>query len=102
MKAVGARLRGLSASDASGKQLRTWMEIQGGQLLLKVEDADARYPIILDPFVQLAKFTASDAAKLDFLGVSVAISGNAVAVGLGSTSRGAVYIFTNRRADGAT
>jgi hypothetical protein len=88
------RYGGLSASDASGKELRTWMEIQDGQLLLKVEDADARYPIMVDPFVQLAKFIASDGANLDFLGASVAISGNTVAVGMASTSiAGAVYIF---------
>jgi trimeric autotransporter adhesin len=88
------RYGGLSASDASGKQLRTWMEIQGGELLLKVEDAGARYPIVVDPFVQLAKLTASDPSKLEFLGVAVAISGNTVAVGIGSTHvQGAVYIF---------
>jgi hypothetical protein len=45
-------------------------------------------------FAQLAKLTASDATKLSFLGVSVAISGNTVAVGIGSTHvQGAVYIF---------
>jgi len=88
------RYGGLSASDASGKQLRTWMEIQGGELLLKVEDAGARYPIVVDPFVQLATLTASDPSKLEFLGVAVAISGNTVAVGIGSTHvQGAVYIF---------
>src|SRR2546425_578340 len=36
------RYGGLSASDASGKQLRAWMEIQDGDLLLKVDDAGAR------------------------------------------------------------
>jgi hypothetical protein len=85
---------GLTASDASGKQLPAWMEIQGGQLLLKVEDADARYPIAVDPFVQLAKLTPSDGVKLGFFGVSVAVSGNTVAVGMGSTSLpGAIYVF---------
>ncbi len=90
------RYGGLSASDASGKQLRTWMEIQGGQLLLKVEDAGARYPIALDPFVQLAKLTPSDGVRLGFVGVSVGISGdgNTVAVGMGSTSHpGRIYVF---------
>lgn len=88
------RYGGLSASDASGKQLRAWMEIQGGELLLNLEDAGARYPIVLDPFVQRAKFTASDGGTLDFLGASVAISGNTVAVGMASTSiPGGVYIF---------
>jgi len=89
------RYAGLSASDASGKQLRAWMEIQGDQLLLKVEDADARYPIVVDPIVQLAKLTPSDGVHLGFFGASVAISGNTVAVGMADTSLpGAVYVFT--------
>lgn len=48
-------------------------------------------------FVQRAKLTASDAVKLDSIGVSVAISasGNTVAVGMASTHiPGAVYVFT--------
>jgi len=88
------RYGGLSASDASGKQLRAWMEIQDGDLLLKVDDAGARYPIVVDPFVQLAKLTPSGGVRLGFFGVSVAISGSTVAVGMASTSLpGAVYLF---------
>jgi FG-GAP repeat len=45
-------------------------------------------------FIQQARLTASDAARLDFLGASVAISGNTVAVGMANTSTpGAVYVF---------
>lgn len=88
------RYGGLSATDASGKQLRAWMEIQGEQLLLKVEDADARYPIVVDPIMQLAKLTPSDGVKLGFFGASVAISGDTVAVGMASTSLpGTIYVF---------
>jgi hypothetical protein len=88
------RYAGLSASDASGKPLRAWMEIQGGQLLLKVEDAGARYPVVVDPYVQLAKLTPSDGVHLGFFGATVAIDGNTVAIGISDTSApGAIYVF---------
>lgn len=48
-------------------------------------------------FTQLAKLTGSDTVHLDFLGASVAISGdgNTVALGIATTSApGAVYVFT--------
>lgn len=89
------RYASLSARDASDRQLHSWMEVQGQQLLLKVDDAHARYPIVVDPIVQLAKLTPSDGVHLGFFGASVAIAGNTVAVGTADTSLpGAVYIFT--------
>jgi hypothetical protein len=36
------RYSGLAAYDSSGKQLQTWLEVRGDQLLLKVDDATAR------------------------------------------------------------
>jgi hypothetical protein len=88
------RYAGLSASDASGKPLRAWMEIKNEQLLLKVEDAGASYPIVVDPFVQSAKLTPSDGVHLGFFGASLAISGSTVAVGISDTSTpGAIYVF---------
>jgi hypothetical protein len=39
------------------------MEVRGEELLLRVDDAGARYPIVVDPFVQQAKLTASDGAE---------------------------------------
>ena len=41
----------------------------------------ARYPVVIDPFFQQAKLTASDGAKLDFFGDSVAVTGDTVVVG---------------------
>ena len=95
------RYSGLSASDARGRSLRTWLELHGRTVLLRVDDAGARYPLKIDPFVQQAKLTASDGAE-DALSFSVAVSGDTVVAGAPSAtvgpspahfSQGAVYVF---------
>jgi hypothetical protein len=91
------RYTGLSAYDANGKELRAWLELRGEQLQLRVEDAGAQYPVVIDPWVQVAELTASDSQAQSF-GV-VSISGDTIAVGapltaVGSNSQqGAAYIF---------
>jgi hypothetical protein len=51
------------------------------------EQAIVRYPLVIDPIVQLAELTASDGKQSDDLGWSVGSSGNTiVAVGDGGTS----------------
>jgi hypothetical protein len=89
------RYSGLSASDADGKELRASLELQGGRLLLKVDDSRARYPIVIDPLVQLAELTASNGQREDMLGYSVAVSGNTVVIGAPgvNSGQGAAYIF---------
>jgi trimeric autotransporter adhesin len=93
------RYSGLIASDAGGMPLRTWIELQGEQLLVRVSDTGARYPIVIDPFIQLAKLTASDGQYYDEFGYSVAASGNTVVVGAQDNApgnvddAGAVYVF---------
>jgi hypothetical protein len=93
------RYRGLTATDATGKELRSWIEVRSNQMFLRVEDAGARYPVVIDPFVQLAELTASDGAAGDEFGISVSLSGNTAIVGaqdatIGSNSQqGAAYIF---------
>jgi hypothetical protein len=90
---------GLAAYDATGKELPSSLELRGSELLLKVQDAGARYPVTVDPWVQLAELTASDGASGDFMGISVGISGQTVVVGApGATvganaGQGAAYIF---------
>src|SRR5260370_6607086 len=69
---------GLTAHEATGRELRAWLDLQGDQLLLKVVDTTARYPVVIDPFVQLAKLTASGGDFDDLLGVPVSISGNTI------------------------
>ena len=66
--------------------------------MIRVDDAGARYPIRIDPFIQQAKLTASDGPG-GFLGASVAVSGNTIVAGAplttvnGNIHQGAVYVF---------
>jgi len=102
------RYSGLVAHDADGRELPAWLEIEGRRLLLRVNDAAARYPVVVDPIVQLAKLTASDGAQNDFFGFSVAISGDSVVVGapfdeIGTAlNRGSAYVFVKPATGWAT
>ncbi len=92
---------GLASYDATGKQLRTWMEVQGAQLRLKVADAGAVYPLVVDPWVQVARLTASDGAKYDFFGNSMSVSqdGKTIVVAAAQKAvgknlqQGCLYVF---------
>jgi FG-GAP repeat len=93
------RYTGLSAQDSEGRSLKAWLQVRGQRLLLSVADAGAHYPLVIDPFIQLAELTASDAGTFDDLGFSVSISGDTVVAGdpqatVGSNStQGAAYVF---------
>ncbi len=93
------RYAGLRANDADGKEIRAWLELHGQELLLKIEDAQVRYPVVIDPWVQAGELTASDGQPADNLGIAVSINDNTVAVGApqavinGNVAQGAVYVF---------
>lgn len=98
--ASGLRYSGLVAADARGRALRAWLELRGRTLLVRVDDRDARYPVRIDPFFEVAKLTASDGQADDSLGISVAASGDVVVAGASAASAGtanvypgAVYVF---------
>jgi len=90
---------GLSAQDATGRELPSWLEVSGKRLSLYVNDSAAVYPVVVDPIVQLAELTAASGTASAFWGYSVSISGNTVVVGspnadVGSNlDQGAVYVF---------
>ena len=92
------RYRGLFAADAAGKRLPAWLELHQQRLLVRVDDASARYPVTIDPFLQQAKLIASEAAD-DQFGFSVAISGDTVVAGApfaevgANVDQGAAYVF---------
>src|SRR5579864_8000643 len=104
------RYSGLSASDATGKKLPSWMEVRGTQLRLRVNDTGAVYPVVVDPWIQLAQLTTSDGKANDFFGNAISISndGNTVAIGalqkkVGiNAEQGAVYIFVKPTSGWAT
>jgi hypothetical protein len=86
------RYRGLSAYDSEGTELRAWLEQAEGRLRLLVDDTAARYPVVIDPFAQSAKLTASGASGL--VGISVAVSGDTVVVGDDTIFLvGSAYVF---------
>jgi hypothetical protein len=46
------RYDGLTATDASGRALHSWLQLEGGRVELRVDAAGARYPLRIDPFIQ--------------------------------------------------
>jgi FG-GAP repeat protein/centrosomal CEP192-like protein len=93
------RYTGLEARDATGRKLRSWLEVRGERLLVRVDDGGARYPVVVDPWIQQAELTASDGKAVDLFGFSVAVSGSTLVVGAPgyvfstATTPGAAYVF---------
>src|SRR5262245_15375578 len=50
-KAGALRYGGLVALDSDGRKLRAWLEVAGNELRVRVDDAGARYPLTIDPYV---------------------------------------------------
>ncbi|MFZ0927112.1 MAG: FG-GAP repeat protein [Syntrophobacteraceae bacterium] len=94
------RYSDLSARDAAGRGLRAWLEQRGEAILLRVDDRDATYPVVIDPFIQQQKLTALDGAGVGY-SVSLSADGSTALIGAweaavgGNQQQGAVYVFTN-------
>jgi FG-GAP repeat protein len=97
----GLRYAGLRATDARGRMLHSWLALAHGQLLIKVSDRGAQYPVRIDPLVAQAYLTANDGADGDYFGSSVAISGHTLVAGAPyhkvgmNIEQGAVYVFSD-------
>ncbi len=95
------RYGGLSARDASGRELRSWLERRGADILIRVDDRAATYPVVIDPFIEQQKLTASDGAAGDTFGVSAALSADGATALIGAyfatvggkASQGAAYVY---------
>jgi hypothetical protein len=90
------RYGGLAAYDADGKELPAWLELQGKKLLLRVNDTGARYPLVIDPLIELAQLSAAKGQPGDEFGLSIAVCGRTIVVGaseLNSSTIGAAYVF---------
>jgi hypothetical protein len=104
---------GLTVYDATGAQITAWLEADKEDLVLAVDDKQARYPLTIDPIVQLSYLKASNTEAGDGFGYSVAMDGDLLVVGApfedsngvgvnstqqnGKPDSGAAYIF--RRSD---
>jgi uncharacterized delta-60 repeat protein len=99
----------LVARDAHGRQLDARMEVSadGREIALVMKDADAAYPIVVDPIFAATqtKIVASDGAAGDQFGARVAISGDIAVVGAnrddvdGKVDQGSAYVFVRNGAN---
>lgn len=91
----GLRYGGLLATDATGRTLPAWITLTGRGIAIHVDAAGARYPVRIDPFVQLADILPSSGAGQSNFGGAVAISGDTAVVGAGGNAEqtGAAYVF---------
>ncbi len=90
------RYGGVSATDASGRGLRTVLGLRGDRLVLAIDTTGARYPISVDPLVQQGeKLTPSPVGSGFGWSVAISADGNTVIVGspYESGERGAAWIF---------
>ncbi|HRI68785.1 MAG TPA: FG-GAP repeat protein, partial [Polyangium sp.] len=88
----------LFVTDATGKTIPAWLSVNAGELSIVVDDADAVYPLAIDPLIGVlqAKLLANDGATNDQFGAAVALSGDTAIVGArGDDSfQGSAYVFT--------
>ena len=86
------RYCGLFAVDAAGRELPAWLDVDGHELRVRVNDAGARYPLTIDPYVQAATLSTvmpcnpqgvcDDGAPFDQFAYSLSISADASGVNL--------------------
>ena len=68
---------GLRAWDATGQELPARMEATSDGLAVRVDDAGARYPLVVDPTLnRTVTLTLSEAAANDYFGYAVAGAGD--------------------------
>ncbi len=73
---------GLKTFDARGKTVASRLEVHGQQLRIVIDDAEATYPLTVDPvFTQQAKITAAGGKSGDRFGNAVAIVGDTAIIG---------------------
>jgi hypothetical protein len=93
---------GLTATDANGRALHSWLALAAGRVLIHVDAAHARYPLTIDPLIEAkpGKLTAGagELGEAQF-GTSVALSadGDTLLVGAPhdtNANRGAAWFFT--------
>jgi len=93
----------LSASDARGRPLRSWLGLSDGRILLYVDTLGARFPLHVDPFIHEGEKLVGGPliGPYGYIGQSVALSadGNTALVGVPADGtyteyKGAAFVFT--------
>jgi hypothetical protein len=104
---VLARYGGLHVTDAAGRVLPSRIELHAGRVSLAIAAHSARYPLHVDPYVQIATLTPSaadsqlgaengDRSKYgvrDTFGDSVAESANGDVLAVGAPADNSVFVF---------
>jgi hypothetical protein len=96
------RYAALQASDARGRVLRSWLALERGRILLRVDTAGARYPLRIDPLIQQGeKLTGAGEIASGRFGYSVALSadGDTALIGAryairNNNEAGGAWVFT--------
>jgi hypothetical protein len=96
------RYAALQADDARGRVLRSWLALERGRVVLRVDTAGARYPLRIDPLIQQGeKLTGAGEIASGRFGYSVALSadGNTALIGAryaiqNNNEAGGAWVFT--------
>lgn len=99
------RYGGLTATDASGRALRSWLTLTGTGVQIHVDAAGARYPLTIDPLIEAGgKLTAPSEGEgheegEGLFGTSVALSADGGTLLVGgphdtNPDHGAAWVFT--------
>ncbi|HXB65535.1 MAG TPA: hypothetical protein VNV42_11745 [Solirubrobacteraceae bacterium] len=96
------RYAALQASDSRGRVLRSWLALERGRIMLRVDTAGARYPLRIDPLIQQGeKLTGAGEIASGRFGYSVALSadGNTALIGAryairNNNEAGGAWVFT--------
>jgi len=100
---------GLYAFDSRGSELKSYLNLnQNNSIEIVVDDKNATYPIIIDPFIQAQRVTAADpvSGASDDFGYSVSIDGDRAIVGVPSwdgaagSAQGAAIIYERNGSGG--
>jgi hypothetical protein len=96
------RYTSLLAADAGGRALRSWLALERGRIVLRVDAAGARYPLEIDPLIQQGeKLAGAGEIASGRFGYSVALSadGNTALIGAryairNNNEAGGAWVFT--------
>ena len=96
------RYAALQARDARGRILRSWLALERGRVVLRVDTTGARYPLRIDPLIQQGeKLTGAGEIASGRFGYSVALSadGDTALIGAryairNNNEAGGAWVFT--------